>query len=150
MHEEDLIFFNKMSHFGLFFFFLKNRWQESSKEKQGARSEPPDGTQSSTHHPSEQCNGSQRDSQEGADYRQDGKAAAQPPCKEQELDGSTTQSVDNRPGRSSPEPEHGLFSVSLLMFCSKRCREDSVSKSALVKTAQSKHRTNDAERKRKR
>lgn len=101
MHKEDLIFFNKMSHFVFFCFFFKNRWQESSKEKQ-ATSEPPGATQSNTHHPTEQCNGSQRDGQEGADYRQDGKAAAQPPCKEQELDGSMKQSVDNIPPGRRP------------------------------------------------
>lgn len=144
-----------MKHFGPFFFFLlsffKNRWQESSKEKREATSEPPDATQSSTHHPTEQCNGSQRDSQEGADYRQDGKAGAQPPCKEPELDGSTMQSVDKKsPGGVGAQASARLYSLSLLMFCSKRCREDSVSKSGSVKTAQSKHRTNDAERKRKR
>lgn len=72
-------------------------------EKQEVMSEPPSATQSSTHQPTEQCNGSQRDSQEGADYRQDGKAAAQPPCKEQELDGSTTQSVEHSPRRWSPK-----------------------------------------------
>uniref|UniRef100_H3CUS3 Tyrosine-protein phosphatase non-receptor type n=1 Tax=Tetraodon nigroviridis TaxID=99883 RepID=H3CUS3_TETNG len=90
---------------------LQKRWQET-------RTEPPDATQSSTHRSTEQCNGSQRAGPEGADHRQDGKAAAQPPHKDEELDGSATH---------------------------KRCREDSS-----VKTAQSKHRTNDAERKRKR
>lgn len=107
-----------MSHFGLFFFFFllfKNRWRDSSKEKQEATLEPPNTTQSSTHHPTEQCNGGQRDNQEEADYRQDGKAAAQPPCKEQQLDGSMMQSVDNSPGRSSSKPEP-VFSVFLSSY----------------------------------
>eukprot|EP00066_Takifugu_rubripes_P009886 XP_003977261.2 PREDICTED: tyrosine-protein phosphatase non-receptor type 2-like isoform X1 [Takifugu rubripes] len=101
---------------------LQNRRQESSKEKQEVMSEPPGATQSGTRYPSEPCNGSQRDDQEG-DCRQDVRAAAQPPCTEPELDGSTAH---------------------------KRCREDGVSKSGPAKTAQSKHRTSDTERKRKR
>lgn len=57
------------------------------------------------------------------DYRQDGKTAAQSPRTEQETDGSTTN---------------------------KRRREDSLSKPDAEKTPQSKTRTNDSERKRKR
>lgn len=57
------------------------------------------------------------------DYKADGKTAAQSPRKEQEIDGSTTN---------------------------KRRREDSISKSDAGKMPQSKSRTNDSERKRKR
>lgn len=105
MHEEDSLDSQNEQFLAFFFFFFKNRWQDSSKEKPEATSEPTGVTQSSTHHPPEQCNGSQRDSWEGADYRQDGRAAVQPPCKDQELDGSTTQSVDDSPpARLCPPP----------------------------------------------
>lgn len=53
------------------------------------------------------------------------------------------------PNSPPPKLTH-LYSVPQLIFCSKRCREDGVSKAGSVKTTQSKHRTNDSERKRKR
>lgn len=92
------------------FFLWQNRWQETSKEKQEAASEPAAPTRSAARHPpAEQCNGSQQDSQEGGEYRQDGKAAPQPPCREQELDGGATQSVEPpifaSPSPPPPEPE---------------------------------------------
>lgn len=66
-----------------------------SREDQEPTSESPPSTQSHARCPTERCNGSQRGCQleEGGDYRQDGKVPAQSLCKEQELDGSTTQSV---------------------------------------------------------
>ncbi|KAM9839013.1 tyrosine-protein phosphatase non-receptor type 2 isoform 2-T2 [Aulostomus maculatus] len=75
--------------------------------------------------PTERYNGSQRGGQldEEGDHRQDGKIPTQSPCKEQELDSSTAH---------------------------KRRREDSISKSGTTKTPQSKPRTNDSEKKRKR
>lgn len=123
-----------MSHFGLSFFFLKNRWQDSSKEKQEATSEPPGVTQASTHLPPEQCNGSQRDSWEGADYRQDGRAAVQPPCKEQELDGSTTQSVDHGLHTTSP----ARLSASLQPFLPSCFAVNDAERTACPKQARSK------------
>ncbi|CAL1584738.1 unnamed protein product [Knipowitschia caucasica] len=59
----------------------------------------------------------------GTDYRPDGRTASPSPHRDTEADGSTTN---------------------------KRRREDSISKSDAVKTPQSKSRTNDSERKRKR
>ena len=66
-----------------------------SREDQEPTSESPPSTQPQTRCPGERCNGTQRAGQleEGGDYRQDGKVPAQSPCKEPELDGSTTPSV---------------------------------------------------------
>uniref|UniRef100_A0A3P8PWY4 Tyrosine-protein phosphatase non-receptor type n=1 Tax=Astatotilapia calliptera TaxID=8154 RepID=A0A3P8PWY4_ASTCA len=100
---------------------VQNQWRELSKEDQEPLSESPPAPQPQARCPTERHNGSQQE--DGGDYRQDGKAPAQSPCKEQELDGSTAQ---------------------------KRRREDSISKSSTAKTPQSKSRTNDSERKRKR
>ncbi|KAI3358071.1 hypothetical protein L3Q82_003082 [Scortum barcoo] len=104
---------------------VQNRWRELSREDQEPKSESPPSAQPQARCPTERCNGSQRGGQleEGGDYRQDGKVPAQSPCKEQEQDGSTTH---------------------------KRRREDSISKSGTAKTPQSKPRTNDSEKKRKR
>ncbi|XP_059206536.1 tyrosine-protein phosphatase non-receptor type 2 [Centropristis striata] len=96
---------------------VQNQWRELSREDQEPTSDSPPST--------ERYNGSQRGGQleEGGDYRQDAKAPATSPCKEQEQDGSTTH---------------------------KRRREDSISKSGTAKTPQSKPRTNESEKKRKR
>lgn len=104
---------------------VQNRWQELSREDQEPKSESPPSNQTQARCPTERCNGSQRGGQleEGGDYRQDGKVPTQSPCKEQELDSSTTH---------------------------KRRREDSISKSGTAKTPHSKPRTNDSEKKRKR
>lgn len=104
---------------------VQNRWRELSREDQKLTPDSPPSTQPQARCPTEQYNGSQRGSQleEGGDYRQDGKVPAQSPCKEQEQDGSTAH---------------------------KRRREDSISKSGTAKTPQSKPRTNDSEKKRKR
>ncbi|XP_074543712.1 tyrosine-protein phosphatase non-receptor type 2 [Halichoeres trimaculatus] len=104
---------------------LQNQWRELSREDQEPTSDSPPSTQPQSRCQTERCNGSQRGSQpeEGGDYRQDEKAPAQSACTEQELDGSTAN---------------------------KRRREDSISKSASAKTPQSKPRTNDSEKKRKR
>lgn len=66
-----------------------------SREDQEPTSESPPSAQPQARCPTERCNGSQRGGQleEGGDYRQDSKVPAQSPCKEQEQDGSTTQSV---------------------------------------------------------
>ncbi|XP_029022826.1 tyrosine-protein phosphatase non-receptor type 2 [Betta splendens] len=103
---------------------VQNQWRELSREDQEPTSESPPATQPQARCPAERYNGSQRGGQleEEGDYRQD-KLPAQSPCKEQELDGSTTH---------------------------KRRREDSISKSGTAKTPQSKPRTNDSEKKRKR
>ncbi|XP_035760116.1 tyrosine-protein phosphatase non-receptor type 1-like isoform X2 [Neolamprologus brichardi] len=100
---------------------VQNQWRELSKEDQEPLSESPPAPQPQARCPTERHNGSQQE--DGGDYRQDSKAPAQSPCKEQELDGSTAH---------------------------KRRREDSISKSSTAKTPQSKSRTNDSERKRKR
>ncbi|XP_028289302.1 tyrosine-protein phosphatase non-receptor type 2 [Parambassis ranga] len=107
---------------------VQNRWRELSKEDQEPSLESPPSNQPQARCPTERYNGCQRGGQleEGRDYRQDGKSPTQSPCKEQEQDGSTTQSVH------------------------KRRREDSISKSGTPKTPQSKSRTNDSEKKRKR
>lgn len=89
------------------------RWREQSREDQEPKT---DSSSSTVRCPAEKLNGA-------LDYRQDGKTAAQSPCREQETDGSTTN---------------------------KRRREDSISKSDTGKTPQTKSRTNDSERKRKR
>ncbi|CAG5885086.1 tyrosine-protein phosphatase non-receptor type 2 isoform 1-T2 [Menidia menidia] len=104
---------------------VQNRWRELSREDQAPVVESPPSSQLQSRCPPEQFNGSQRGSQqeEGGEYRQDGKVPMQSPCKEQDLDGSTTH---------------------------KRRREDSISKSTTAKTPQSKSRSNDSERKRKR
>ncbi|KAM7373244.1 hypothetical protein PAMP_008111 [Pampus punctatissimus] len=104
---------------------VQNRWRELSREDQEPATDSPPSTQPQARCPTERCNGSQRGGQldEGGDYRQDGKIPAQSPCKEQELDGSTVL---------------------------KRRREDSISKSGTPKMVQSKPRTNDSEKKRKR
>ncbi|KAG7235575.1 hypothetical protein INR49_002499 [Caranx melampygus] len=103
---------------------VQNRWRELSREDQEPTSESRPSTQPQARFVTERYNGGQRVGQqeEGGDYRQDGKVPAQSPCKEQELDGSTTH---------------------------KRRREDSISKSGTAKTPQSKPRANDSERKRK-
>ncbi|XP_041868289.1 tyrosine-protein phosphatase non-receptor type 2 isoform X4 [Melanotaenia boesemani] len=107
---------------------VQNQWRELSKEDQAPSSESPPSAQPQARCPVERYNGSQRGGQheEGGEYRQDGKVPTQSPCKEQEQDGSTAQSVH------------------------KRRREDSISKSGTAKTSQSKSRSNDSERKRKR
>ncbi|XP_023123273.2 tyrosine-protein phosphatase non-receptor type 2 isoform X1 [Amphiprion ocellaris] len=107
---------------------VQNRWRELSREDQEPSSESPPSAQPQARCPTERYNGIQRAGQleEGGDYRQDAKVPAQSACKEPELDGSTTKSVH------------------------KRRREDSISKSGTAKTAQSKSRTNDSEKKRKR
>ncbi|KAM6899750.1 tyrosine-protein phosphatase non-receptor type 2 [Xenentodon cancila] len=97
---------------------VQNRWRELSREDQEPSLESTP-TQPQARSPAERCNGSQRGEENG----EDSKAPAQSPCKEQELDGSTTH---------------------------KRRREDSISKSGTTKTSQSKSRSNDSERKRKR
>lgn len=104
---------------------VQNQWRELSREDQEPTSDSPPSTQPQSKCQTERCNGSQRGSQpeEGGDYRQDEKAPSQSACTEQELDGSTAH---------------------------KRRREDSISKSAPAKTPQSKPRTNDSEKKRKR
>ncbi|XP_041664888.1 tyrosine-protein phosphatase non-receptor type 2 [Cheilinus undulatus] len=104
---------------------VQNCWRELSREDQEPTLESPPSGQPQARCQNERCNGSQQGGQleEGGDYRQDGKVPQQPPCKEQELDGSTAH---------------------------KRRREDSISKSASAKTPQSKPRTNDTEKKRKR
>lgn len=104
---------------------VQNRWRELSREDQEPTSESPPSAQPQARCPAERCNGTQRGGQveEGVDYRQDSKVPAQSPCKEQEMDGSTTH---------------------------KRRREDSISKSGTAKTPQSKPKTNDSEKKRKR
>ncbi|KAI4817383.1 hypothetical protein KUCAC02_010784 [Chaenocephalus aceratus] len=98
---------------------------ELSREDQEPILESPPSTQPQARCPTERCNGNQRGGQqeEGGDYRQDDRAPAPSPCKEQEQDGGTTH---------------------------KRRREDSISKSGTAKTTQSKPRTNDSEKKRKR
>ncbi|XP_026203310.1 tyrosine-protein phosphatase non-receptor type 2b isoform X1 [Anabas testudineus] len=102
---------------------VQNRWRELSREDQEPTSESPPSTQPPPRCP-ERFNGSQRGGQleEAGDYRQDGKLPAHSPCREQEVDSSTTH---------------------------KRRREDSISKSGTAKTPQSKPRTNDSEKKRK-
>ncbi|XP_068431328.1 tyrosine-protein phosphatase non-receptor type 2 [Clinocottus analis] len=106
---------------------VQNRWRELSREDQEPAAESPPSTQPPARCPTERHNGSQRGGQleeeEEEDYRQDSKVPAQSPCKEQEQDGGTTH---------------------------KRRREDSISKSGTAKTPQSKPRTNDSEKKRKR
>ncbi|XP_071378202.1 tyrosine-protein phosphatase non-receptor type 2 [Centroberyx affinis] len=106
---------------------VQKRWQELSREDQEPVSDSPPSSQPQAKCPSERYNGSQRgvpQLEEGGDCRQDGKIPSQSPCKEQELDGSTTH---------------------------KRRREDSISKSATAKTPQqTKPRINDSEKKRKR
>ncbi|XP_033980794.1 tyrosine-protein phosphatase non-receptor type 2 [Trematomus bernacchii] len=104
---------------------VQNRWRELSREDQEPILQSPPSTQPQARCPTERCNGSQRGGQqeEGGDYRQDDRAPAPSPCKEQEQDGGTTH---------------------------KRRREDSISKSGTAKTTQSKPRTNDSEKKRKR
>lgn len=64
-----------------------------SKEDQEPTSESPPSAQPQAKCPTERYNGSQRGVQleEGEDYRQDSKVATHLPCKEHELDGSTTQ-----------------------------------------------------------
>uniref|UniRef100_A0A3Q3X5Z8 Tyrosine-protein phosphatase non-receptor type n=1 Tax=Mola mola TaxID=94237 RepID=A0A3Q3X5Z8_MOLML len=101
---------------------VENRWRELSREDQEPTSESPLSAQSHARCPTERCNGSQREGEpeEGGDYRQDGRVPPQPLCREQELDGSTTQSVH------------------LVILSSK------------TKTPQNKPRTNDSEKKRKR
>ncbi|XP_033493628.1 tyrosine-protein phosphatase non-receptor type 2 [Epinephelus lanceolatus] len=104
---------------------VQKQWRELSKEDQEPTSESPPSTQPQARCPTERHNGSQWGGQlvEGEDYRQDSKVPAPSPCKEQEQDGGTTN---------------------------KRRREDSISKSGTAKTPQSKPRTNDSEKKRKR
>ncbi|XP_013864755.1 tyrosine-protein phosphatase non-receptor type 2 [Austrofundulus limnaeus] len=104
---------------------VQNQWRELSKEDQEPISESPPSTQPQARCPAERYNGNQKGGQqeEAGEHKQDGKIPAQSSCKEQELDGSTTH---------------------------KRRREDSISKSAATKMAQSKSRSNDSERKRKR
>nr|XP_046273813.1 tyrosine-protein phosphatase non-receptor type 2 isoform X1 [Scatophagus argus] len=104
---------------------VQNWLRELSREDQEPTSQSPPSTPPQARCQTDRCNGSQRGGQleEGGDYRQDGKVPTQSPCKEQELDGSTTH---------------------------KRRREDSISKSGTAKTPQSKTRTNDSEKKRKR
>ncbi|XP_037330244.2 tyrosine-protein phosphatase non-receptor type 2 [Pungitius pungitius] len=103
---------------------VQNRWRELSREDQEPASDSPPTTQPPARCP-ERHNGIQRGGQleGGEDYRQDSKVPALAPCKEQEQDGGTTH---------------------------KRRREDSISKSGTAKTPQSKPRTNDSEKKRKR
>ncbi|KAM3596450.1 uncharacterized protein V6R79_014710 [Siganus canaliculatus] len=105
---------------------VQNRWRQLSREDQEPTSDSPPSTQPPARCPTERCNGSQRGGQleEGGEYRQDGKVPAQPTGKEQEqLDGSTAH---------------------------KRRREDSLSKTGTAKSQQSRPRTNDSEKKRKR
>ncbi|KAL6099716.1 ptpn2 [Pungitius sinensis] len=103
---------------------IQNRWRELSREDQEPASDSPPTTQPPARCP-ERHNGIQRGGQleGGEDYRQDSKVPAPAPCKEQEQDGGATH---------------------------KRRREDSISKSGTAKTPQSKPRTNDSEKKRKR
>ncbi|XP_053302677.1 tyrosine-protein phosphatase non-receptor type 2 isoform X3 [Pleuronectes platessa] len=103
---------------------VQNRWRELSREDQEPSPESRLSAQPPAKCPTERVNGSQRGGQleDGEDYRQDAKVPAQSPCKEQELDSSTTH---------------------------KRRREDSISKSETAKTPQSKPRTNESEKKRK-
>ncbi|XP_068188950.1 tyrosine-protein phosphatase non-receptor type 2 isoform X2 [Antennarius striatus] len=104
---------------------VPNRWQELSREDLEPTSELPPSSQPQARCPTERCNGSQQEGppQEGGEYRQDGKATAHSPCREQELDSSTAH---------------------------KRRREDSISKSGSARTPQSRPRSNDSEKKRKR
>ncbi|XP_017280972.1 tyrosine-protein phosphatase non-receptor type 2 isoform X1 [Kryptolebias marmoratus] len=105
---------------------VQNQWRELSKEDQEPTSESPPSAQPQARCP-ERYNGSQKGGQqqqeEGGEHRQDGKVPSPSSCKEQELDGSTTN---------------------------KRRREDNISISGTTKTPQSKSRSNDLERKRKR
>ncbi|XP_068188949.1 tyrosine-protein phosphatase non-receptor type 2 isoform X1 [Antennarius striatus] len=103
---------------------VPNRWQELSREDLEPTSELPPSSQPQARCPTERCNGSQQEGppQEGGEYRQDGKATAHSPCREQELDSSTAH---------------------------KRRREDSISKSGSARTPQSRPRSNDSEKKRK-
>ncbi|XP_075873213.1 tyrosine-protein phosphatase non-receptor type 2 isoform X1 [Nelusetta ayraudi] len=105
---------------------VQNRWRELSREDQEPTSESPPSAPPQARRQTEWCNGSQRGppAEEGGDYRQDGRGATPAHCKDQELDGSTANS--------------------------KRRRADSISKSSSAKTGQSKGRTHDPERKRKR
>ncbi|XP_061597801.1 tyrosine-protein phosphatase non-receptor type 2 [Cololabis saira] len=98
---------------------VQNRWRELSREDQEPclESSPP---QPRARSPAERCNGSQRGEENGEESKEEERLS---PCKEQELDGSTTH---------------------------KRRREDSISKSGTTKTPQSRSRSNDSERKRKR
>lgn len=104
---------------------VPNRWREQSREDQAPKTDSSTSTQPQSRCPSERYNGGQRVicQEDGPDHKQDGKTALQSPCKEPEIDGSTTN---------------------------KRRREDSISKPDTLKTTQSKPRTNDSERKRKR
>ncbi|KAM4630858.1 tyrosine-protein phosphatase non-receptor type 2 [Polymixia lowei] len=108
---------------------VQKRWREQSKEDQEPTcdSPPPPPAQSQAGYTSDRHNGSQQEgpeAEEGGDRRQDGRIHTPSPCKEAELDGSTTH---------------------------KRRREDSISKSTAAKTPQqSKPRINDSEKKRKR
>lgn len=74
---------------------VQNRWRELSREDQEPTSDSPPSTQPPARCP-ERHNGIQRGGQleEGEDYRQDSKVPAPAPCKEQEQDGVTTQSVN--------------------------------------------------------
>lgn len=76
-------------------------------EDQEPLSESRPATQPQTRCPTEWCNGSQRANQleGGSDYRQDGKVPAPSLNKEQEVEGSTTQSV------------HACTVYMLLFFC---------------------------------
>lgn len=76
-------------------FFPQNQWRELSKEDQEPISESPLSSQPQARCPAERYNGNQKGGQqeETGEHKQDGKIPAQPSCKEQELDGSTTQSV---------------------------------------------------------
>ncbi|XP_053190579.1 tyrosine-protein phosphatase non-receptor type 2 [Scomber japonicus] len=104
---------------------VQNQWRELSREDQEPATDSPPSAQPQARCTTERYNGNQRGGQldEGGDYRQDSKMPPQSPCKEQELDGSSAH---------------------------KRRREDSISKSGTPKTPQSKPRTNDSEKKRKR
>lgn len=104
---------------------VQNQWRKLSREDQEPKSESPPSTEPQARCPAERCNGSQRGGQleGGGGYWQDGRTPTQSPCKEPELDGSASH---------------------------KRRREDSISKSGTAKTPQSKPRTNESEKKRKR
>ncbi|XP_034016181.1 tyrosine-protein phosphatase non-receptor type 2 [Thalassophryne amazonica] len=100
-------------------------WRELSNDNHEPISDSSHSKQPQAKCPSERYNGSQKAGQQGeaGDYKQDGKISTQTSSKEQELDSSTTN---------------------------KRRREDSFSKSGTAKMTQSKNRTSDSEKKRKR
>lgn len=157
MHEEHLILLIlKMSYFWPFFFFFKESVARffKGKTRGDVRADRRDPVQ----HPSpSRAMQRQPAGQLGGSRLQTGRESSRAASVQRSGTGWQHNAVSRRQSQHVfplPHLPHALSvsfqSFSFLIFCSKRCREDGVSKAGPVKTAQSKHRPNDAERKRKR